>query len=387
LLVRMSRGAISARTTALKTKTQPEAERDVFFEGPDPITWLHIAGTASFYEVPRKKTCSLGSSSKNDIVIKAPYISRRHCTLTRLYDGVRVEDNSSKNGTFADHRSAEKEPRDVPAGKTFTAGGITFLALNDAMHAAFPTLSDVLDWEDGDPFTPAEPGWATPSTVTVWGAGTEHLLIIGPRGCGHDRLADAIHSISPMREKSLVRTNSVPTDRAGQRELLLRAQKTTLVLTITDDTPKVDSAFASMLFSPSYRIRIVVCAPSFDRAQQVLGQEHTAMRRIELRPLAFRTDQLIRILDRLLAADGSPLRFDKLRKPNQEALMACEWRRNLDDLHTAAVRLAAVHKTRSLRQAAGMLGIKNFNVLQKWFTDTMKLTLPLAGDRAVKGEE
>jgi len=47
----MSRG-----TTGLKTKTQPDSERDVFFDGPDPIAWLHIVGTSQFFEVPQKKT-------------------------------------------------------------------------------------------------------------------------------------------------------------------------------------------------------------------------------------------------------------------------------------------------------------------------------------------
>jgi hypothetical protein len=374
----MTRASVSARTTALKTKTQPEGERDVFFEGPDPITWLHIIGTAHFLAVPRKKTCTLGSSSKNDIVIKSPYISRRHCTLTRLYDGMRVEDQS-KNGTFVDHRRALEETRDVRPGARFNAGGITFLALNDAMHAAFPRLSEILDWEDGAAFSSREPAWPTPSGVIVWGSGTDHLLILGPRGCGQDRLTETIHGISPMRDKPVVRVAAVPADRAGQRELLLRAQKSTLVLAIGDDTPTIDSAFASMLFSPSYRIRVLVCAPSVDRAADVLGREHAAMRRIELRPLAFRTDQLVRILDTLLAEVGTPLRFEKLTKSNQQALVACEWKRNLDDLHTAAARLAAIHSAGSLRQSVGVLGIKNFNVLQKWFTDTMKLTLPLAG--------
>lgn len=368
------------KTTLAKTKTQPESERDGFFEGPDPITWLHIVGTATFLELPRKKTSTLGSSSKNDIVIKAPYISRRHCTLTRLHDGLRVDDHS-KNGTWVDHRLAKDVTRDVRTGGTFTAGGITFLALNDVMSAAFPILSDILDWEDEDPFKPSDPGWPMPSSVIVWGSGTEHLLVIGPRGCGQERLVETIHSISPMRTRRIVWADSIPTDRTGQKELLLRAQKTTLALAIDDDTNEIEPAFRSMLFSPSYRVRVLVCAPSSDHTQRVLGAEHASMRRIELRPLAFRTDQLARILDRQLEQLGSPLRFERLTKVNREALMKCEWRRNLDDLHSAAQRLAAVQRSGSLRKAATALGIKNFNVMQKWFSDSMELTLPLTADK------
>lgn len=184
-----------------------------------------------------------------------------------------------------------------------------------------------------------------------------------------------------MRTKTIVKVNGVPPDRAGQRDLLMRAQKSSLVFTIADDTPDLDAAFASMLFSPSYRIRVLACAPSVDRAATVLGREHAAMRRIELRPLAFRTDQLARLLDDLFAGLGSPLRFEKLTKQNQQALLACDWRRNLDELRTAADRLAAIGSEGSLRQAAVALKIKNFNVLQKWFTDTMNLSRPLTGGR------
>jgi len=383
-LVRMARGSELAKTTqktapSLKTKTQPDAERDGFYEGPDPITWLHIVGTAVFLELPRKKAVTLGSSSKNDIVIKAPYISRRHCTLTRLYDGVRVDDHS-KNGTWVNHRSAREAPKEVSPGQTFVAGRVSFLALNDEMHASFPILSEILDWEEADPFTPFEPGWPMPSNVVVWGAGTDHLLVLGPRGCGQEQLAETIHAISPMRDRKIVWANSLPRDRAGQKDLLLRAQKTTLVLTIDDKTAASERGFVSMVFSPSYRIRVLVCAPSIDRVQAVLGAEYTSMRRVELRALAFRTDQLVRIFDRRLEEIGSPLRFDQLTKVNRDALMRCEWRRNLDDLRVAAQRLDAVERTGSLRKAALALGIKNFNVMQNWYTDTMKLTLPLTAE-------
>lgn len=374
----MNRSSVSTKNTSPKTRTQPEGERDGFFEGPDPITWLHIVGTTLFLELPRKKTSELGSSSKNDIVIKAPFISRRHCTLTRLFDGLRVEDHS-KNGTWVEHRLAREATRDVRPGGTFTAGGVTFLALNDAMHSAFPILSDILDLEDEDPFM-ATPAWPMPSNVIAWGSGTEHLLVTGPRGCWQQQLVETIHSISPMRTRDAVRVTALPPDRAGQRELLMRAQKTSLVIAIDDETAEIDRTFASMLFSPSYRIRVLVIAPSFERAQKVLGTELTAMRRIELRPLAFRTDQLARLLDKQLDEAGSALRFEQLTTANRDALTASEWRRNLDDLRIAAQRLAAVHRARTLRQAMKLLGIKNFNVLQTWFTDTMQLTLPLTAD-------
>lgn len=374
----MSKGPPPTKSKAPKTKTQPESERDGFWSGPNPVTWLHIVNTSISVELPRdKQTMELGASPKSDVVIQAPYISQHHCTLTRLYDGLSIKDHS-KNGLWVDHREAKHTPRQISAGETFTAGNITFLALNDAMHAAFPTLSEILDWEQGVTGSPAEPGWPTPSTVTMLASKTDHLLLLGPRGCGQERLAETIHAISPMRDSELVVVESIPPDRTAQRDLLMRAQKTSFVLVVDDKTKLLDSAFATMLFSAAYRIRVILQAPSYEIAERVLGPMYApAMRRIELRPLAFRPDQLPLILDRRLVLIESPLRFSQLTPKNQDALLRNEWRRNLDDVVLAAPKLAAIHKQRTLRQAAIALGIKNFNNLQTWFTKTMKLELPL----------
>jgi len=40
------------RPPQMKTKTQPESQREGFFEGPDPVTWLHIRGTVHHFELP-----------------------------------------------------------------------------------------------------------------------------------------------------------------------------------------------------------------------------------------------------------------------------------------------------------------------------------------------
>ncbi|MFT3700180.1 MAG: FHA domain-containing protein [Kofleriaceae bacterium] len=365
-----------SKTVAQKTKTQPDSERDGFFEGPDPVNWIHIVGTGQSLRLPDKRAFKLGSSSKNDIVIKREYISRHHCTLTRTYDGLLVED-TSKNGTWVDHRATSNAPREIRPGETFVVDTITFLALNDAMYAAFPTLNEILDWETGDPFPPSESDWPSPSAVTMWGAGHQHLLIVAMRGCGQERLLETIHAISPMRGKAPIVVEDIPADRAEQRDLLLRAQKTSMLLAITDDTKPFDSMFSSMLFSPSYRIRVLARAPSIECAQRVLGRECAAMRRIDLRPLAFRIDQLPRLLDRQFERLETTLRFDQIAPENQAALMANEWRRNLDEVVLAAPKLVAVATSGSLRKAAPALGIKNYNNLQSWYSNTMKLKLPL----------
>jgi len=86
----------------MKTKTVPEDKRYGLFEGPDPVTWIHIFGTAHRFELPRNvKVITVGSSPECDVVIRSPYISRLHSALERRYDCLRVEDRS-KNGTWVD---------------------------------------------------------------------------------------------------------------------------------------------------------------------------------------------------------------------------------------------------------------------------------------------
>jgi hypothetical protein len=363
-----------------KTKTLPEHTSDSWFEGPDPVTWIQIFGTAHRYELPRSvKVITVGAAEECDVVIKSPYVSRLHCTLERRYDCLRVEDRS-KNGTFVDDRRM-KEPKDVRPGETFAvAGGITFLALNDPMHAAYPSLSDVLGWEDRHTVTHLDGRWPTPSDVTVWGAGSDHILITGERGCDQERLIRAIHSISPMRAREIVWVDDVPDDRASQKELLLRASRNTLALNVHDRTPVMDEAFRTSLFSASYRIRVLVCAPSMARVLAVLGPDHSLMRRVDLRPLAYRTEQIERLLDRELEARGSMLRVAQLTGKNRDALRSCEWRGNFEDLRVAAERVDALARAGSVRGAASALGVP-YSTLQKWLANTVGITLPLTSSR------
>lgn len=357
----------------MTTKTQPDGEREGLFEGPDPVTWLHIFGTGHHFQLSRdRKVFTIGSAPDCDISIPLPYVSRLHARIERHYDCLRVED-LSKNGTWFEDRLV-KEPKDVRPGSTFgIPGGVTFLALNDEMRAAYPVFSDVLDREGQETLIADDKGWATPSKLMVWASGNDHLLILGPRGCDQDRLARAIHSVSPVRQREMVWADSIPSDRAGQKDMLLRASKSTLVLNIDKSTPVMDAAFRASLFSTSFRVRVLVIAPAFEHVLRVLGPDHAYIRRVEVRPLAFRIDQLGPLLDRQLEELGSTLRFQQLSEANRQALTNHEWRRNFEDLRVAAQRLAALHQQGTLRKAAAALGIKNFNNLQNWFTNTMGL--------------
>lgn len=360
---------------ARKTKTLPDENRDAYFEGPDPITSIQIFGTKHRFQLPRKKRITMGAAPDCDIVLHGIYISGLHCVLERGYDTLRVHDRS-KNGTWTDgHPLAE--PKHVHPGQTFELpGGVTFLALNQAMNAAHPILSDILGWEDQESLISIDPGWPTPSKVIMWATGNDHILIVGENGCDQDQLAQAIHSISRQRDREIVWVDSIPTDRGQQKELLLRASRTTLVLRIDGEMPVMDEAFRLSLFSTSYRIRVVVSAPSMARVHQVLGPDHPLMRRIELRPLAYRDDQVERLLDRQLEQRGSSLRVTNMTEENRSALRRYGWPRNFDDLRLAADRLSVIAREGTLHRAASALQLP-YSTLQKWFTDQLGLSRPL----------
>jgi len=377
----------SSASGPLKTKTLPEDQSDGFFEGPDPVTWIHIAGTVHQFELPKgRKRITVGSSPDCDIVVPSEYISRHHCTLERHFDSIRVVDHS-KNGTYVDARRVG-ESMDIRAGEVFGAGGgISFLALNDEMRRVYPLLCDLLDWETETSLVPPPARWATPAYAIRIASGVDHVMIFGDAGCDQDQLARTIHAISPLRKRELLWVDSIPEDRAAQKKLLVRASRSTMVLTINDEMPIMDEAFRSSLFSTSYRIRVIVIA-SPRRAQEVLG-DHAYMRRIELRPLAFRPEQIPRLLDRQLEQRGSSLRFAQLSEHNRQALLRYQWRRedrrpkhrgewvsNFDELRIAADRLAATSREGSLRKAAEALGEDRWG-LQYWTSNIVGLKLPL----------
>jgi pSer/pThr/pTyr-binding forkhead associated (FHA) protein len=360
--------------SSMKTKTVPEDRRDGFFEGPDPVTWIHIPGTVHQFELPKQlKNITLGSAPDCDIVVPSAYLSRHHCTIERGFGGIRIHDHS-KNGTYVEGRRIDRE-KDVRPGEIFGAGGgISFIALNDEMRRVYPLLSDLLDWETETSLVPPAPRWPTPCDVIRLASGVDHLMISGDRGCDQDRLAHAIHAMSPLRSREIVWVDSIPEDRGAQKELLVRASRSTMVLKIDDEMPVMDEAFRSSLFSTSYRVRVLVIAwPT--RARAVLGEDNSTMRRIELRPIAYR-DQLDRLLDRQLEERKAPLRFAQMTEANRKALLRYEWRGNFDELRLAAERFAAVAREGSLRKASTALG-ESYSTLQHWFTNMIGVSLPL----------
>lgn len=361
---------------AAKTKTLPDSMRGAQLDEPDIVTSLRVFGTAVEFALPREvRTFTLGSDPSRDIALPGRYLSSLHCVLDRRTQCLKVTDQASHNGTFFEGR---REPSfEIRPGNLFTAGPFTFLAQNDEMRAAYPTLVGLLGPEDDESPNAAAPREdASPSSLIVLATSARHVLLTGEPGCGQAQLARTIHEISLVRGRPPVVLQKLPTDRERQREILDAASRSTLIVNIEAAAPVMDAAFVQSAFSPGYRIRIVAIAPSVEKANQVLGAEHVrALRVIALLPLAFRQRAIPALMDHALRAHAAPFRFSDLAPTNQSALGAHTWPGNFDDLQLAARRLVAIAASPSLRKAADALDL-SYSTLQHWFSQ-LGLSQPL----------
>jgi hypothetical protein len=360
---------MSKREQSPKTKTLPEAQRGLWFEGVDQVTAIAVYGSSLIFDLSRgAQRFTVGSDETCDVAIPTPFLSKLHLVMERRGPKLRITDQDSRNGTyFADTR---EQTFDVRAGDTFFAGSIRFLVMNDVMLAAHPTFVELLGGDD-DTALYNEAFKSRPSDGLLAAvASTRHLLLTGEPGCDHVRLARAIHQVSRLRERALVEVAEVPADRGQQRAILDAAARSSMILQLDDSTPMIDPVFASMLFSASYHVRVLACAPMVQVANRVLSDTCVqAMGNIELLPLARRRGQICRLLDRVLADMGSDLRASEMSAKNQAGLEAHDWPRNFDDVREIARHLDLVHRSGSLRKAAeaANLPLSSFHYLLEKF--------------------
>jgi len=364
-----------------KTRTLPEGLQGAYFDGPDVATMLQIYNTDLAFELPRgQRTFTLGSDAKNDIYLRDEFVSRTHCLIERRGAGLRVHDQHTHNGTFFDGRKLDVfDPR---PGDTFVVGRVRVLVLNDEMRAGLGVLGDILGSPDEATLRPSDVRSPSACDVVVAAKEGANILIAGEPGCDQERLAETIHGMSLRRGRELVRLDAEPADRAAQRAVIDRASRSTLVVTIHPKAPVMDSTFVSLLFDPTYHIRVIVLAPSVVKTRDVLGDAAiSTMRQVSLVPLSQRPGSVPRLLDRELEHRGTTLRFSDITARNQAALVAHDWHsqnapKNLAALRIAADRFPAIAVAPSLSQAAEQLGVSKSS-LHGWFSDQLGLSWPL----------
>ena len=339
--------------TPKPTPRLPHDDEDVA-PGLYPVTSVAEFEAAGEWVFPRSgPRIALGGSRSCDISIPERGLSGTHCILERRATSIRVYDMHSTNGTYVGGTRIESS-WDIRIGDKFSPYPLTLFLMDEVMQRNRRTLPEIL----GAGFPPSPDALLTDVVRHA-----SPVLIIGDEGCGQDRLALAIHEMSPRREHEAISIVDIPADRAAQSALIRQASKpkTTVVLAIPPKkgNPPLDSQFVSSLYSTSYGVRVIALAASDEDAEHALPKQqlhHSYY--IRLRPLAFRSAEIARLLDHLLAArDAGELRTADLLEENQEALMKYDWPKNLATLHRVADAIVAHEHEGGLRAASRALGI------------------------------
>jgi len=362
--------AASLPNTPVHTAPLQEAQRGAWSDGPDLITALREFGPDAKeleYLLPSDvRLLTIGASRKCDLTLHGRGLSAKHGQLERVPDGMRLVDLGSTNGTY--FRDCRVSDAKISPGDTFTLAPVTFLALNDEMRVHRPTFVDVLG-------TGLQP---SPDRLLIEAArGSSHLILTGEPNCDQDRLAQAIHAVSLRRRRPHVELRDVPESRQQERAVLDSAARSTLLLMIEPERRPLDPSFVSMIYSPSYHVRVIVLAATVDIARAALGQSHVdQMQHVWVRPLSQRSEDIERLLDRLLAERQAPIRTANFSADNRAGLRGPhDWSKNLEDLRQIADAIVAYEIHKGQRGAANELGMSR-TAFQRLF-ESVGMSTPL----------
>lgn len=317
---------------------------------------------------------TIGTAPTNDVKVTDRYVSAHHCLMARRGTRLRVVDQDSHNGTYFCGR--RERTFDVGPGDVFKVAGVSLLVTTREMQATRAVLSEVVDVGASARTSTETIDWLLASVMKG-----SHILMLGEPACDQERLARAIHAASHLRWATFQQSSIFPSERQEQRRMLDKARNTSLFFALRPDSTPPDEAFRSMLLSADFCVRLLVSAPSLAVAVSCFGMEATSrMQQILICPVRERMGQVPLLLDRFLEEQGSLLRVADLTKANQQALLSHKWPENLEGLHDAAARMAALAKQGSMRKAAQVLGMAR-TTLQSWL-DRLLLELPLDGKAA-----
>jgi transcriptional regulator with PAS, ATPase and Fis domain len=138
------------------------------------------------------QTLRVGSSSDNDLVLSDRFVSRRHCAIEPVADGIRIRDEGSRNAILMDGIRV----RDA------TVSGAVRLSLGDTVLLVEPQ-SDREELEQaagnrfGDLLGQSARMRELFADLTRIAAADVTLLIEGETGTGKELVAESVHSESP----------------------------------------------------------------------------------------------------------------------------------------------------------------------------------------------
>lgn len=287
-----------------------------------------------------------------DVAIPGRGLSATHFMLERRASCFRLYDLGSTNGTYVGNERVVGS-WDVRLGDKFCARPSTFFVMDETMRKHRHELPEILGLYDS--FLP------TPDMLlTELVRQATPVVITGDAGSGQERLAQAIHEMSPRSTRPIVQISETPADRAAQIAVATKVSKGTVVLMIKAKraAAPIDPEFLSALYSSSYGVRVIALAPTVEDAIHGLGSKYFYYSYlIKLQPLKFRIEEIPQLLDRMFIARGAAkLRTGDLLKINQEALRNHDWA-SLEQLNKLADTIVAHERHGGVRPAARGLGV------------------------------
>jgi len=320
------------------------------------VIGLRVVGTSAQLELsPVQGSFSLGGAARPavDLSVDGPGVSRLHALLVRKGSKLRVLDQQSTNGTF--FRGHFDPDFEIAAGDAFRVSwDVKLLAIDENLKALRARLLWMLGFHAHTEVDAALEAVAR----------NEALLIVGPDGADHEKLADNIHKRSPYytRGLTIATRHSEPT--------AIAAARGSIYLDLTYDERKDREALTPLgpelvvaLFARDHRPLIAVATEP--HASAALGRRARTVAAIEVPPLARRAADILKLLDALIVqrttllrnASAPALPLAALGRANLDALQAYAWPANFPELREAAERLHAVLANRfQLRAAARFLG-------------------------------
>jgi hypothetical protein len=327
--------------TPPRTITVPLDKRPVIRD-EDLIVALRELGADVELALPTTRgRFTLGRGERCDLVLASLHVSTEHCVLERRKHAIRVVDQDSHNGTvFEGKREHEFQ---IGVGDRFQVATTTLYALDAAMRDARPAFGDVLGYDQHATIDELLLEVIEPAPVPI--------LLLGPPGSGFAHLARAIHEASPRRLGAFLEIDAEATATSSDVADSAAPAPGTVFVDLTR-RPTFDAA---ALDRPEHAR--VVAASSEKEATAALGLERlTGAHRVAIPPLKQRAADLLRLLDRLLAQQGSPLTTDRLSLTNQRGLVKYKWPDNFREMLEVCrwLPLVALHGVRGTERLTGI---------------------------------
>jgi len=332
------------RAHQLQTSTLTKGEQAaVTLARRTPLTSLRMYGRRAVPLAlpPSKRLFTIGAGACDLVIPRdvSTKVSGFHATLTRTAECLRVEDQASKNGSFARLSAARLASFEAPAGRSFWLADVRLLPMDTQLEVLRPALAWHLGLDRDDAIDDAI------ETIAAGGP----LVLEGPTGSESLELARAIHEASAQRNSFLLSVASEPL------ASLDAASGGTVVVDLAA-VRKLPAPYCARLFNPRKALRPIFLVENAETVREHIDSYGAMTATIKLPPLHRRKHEILRLVAMDWISRGSRRCVDELGA-GTAGLAKAPWTRNFEDLRQASKRLLALLESGSLRSAARSLGI------------------------------